>query len=44
MTDGEYAHGNLVFKEIRNLSLLQQLKDRLLELTSKELSLESLNK
>ena len=44
MTDGEYAIGNLVFKEIRNLSLLQQLKDRLLELTSKELSLESLNK
>lgn len=42
MTDGEYAIGNLVFKEIRNLSLLQSLKDKTHELTSRELSLESL--
>ena len=44
MTNGEYSIGNLVFKEIRNLTLLQQLKDKVNELTSKELSLESLNK
>lgn len=42
MTDGEYALGNLVFKEIRNHGLLQELKDSLNKLASKELSLESL--
>ena len=44
MTDGEYAKGNLVFKEIRNAGLLQELKDKVNELTSQELSLESLQK
>lgn len=44
MSDGEYAKGNLVFKEIRNAGLLQELKDKLNELTSTELSLESLQK
>lgn len=42
MTDGEYAIGNLVFKEIRNAGLLQKLKDLVNKLASKELSLESL--
>ena len=44
MTDGEYARGNLVFKEIRNSGLLQELKDKINDLTSKELSLESLKR
>lgn len=44
MTDGEYARGNLVFKEIRNSGLLKELKDKINELTSKELSLESLKR
>ena len=44
MSEGEYAKGNLVFKEIRNAGLLQELKDKVSELTSKELSLESLQK
>ena len=42
MTEGEYGIGNLVFKEVRNQGLLQQLKDLLNLNTSKELSLESL--
>jgi hypothetical protein len=42
MTDGEYALGNLVFKEIRNHGLLQELKDLQNVLASKELSLEGL--
>ena len=42
MVDGEYSHGNLVFKEIRNAGLLQELKDSLTKLVSMELSLESL--
>ena len=44
MTDGEYSRGNLVFKEIRNTGLLQELKDKIHDLTSKELSLESLKR
>jgi hypothetical protein len=44
MADGEYAKGNLVFKEIRNSGLLQKLKDKINDLTSKELSLESLKR
>lgn len=39
--DGETGQGNLLFKEIRSLGLLDQLKDRLYELRSKYLSLES---
>jgi hypothetical protein len=42
MTDGEYSHGNLVFKEIRNAGLLQELKDLVTKLASRELSLEGL--
>lgn len=42
--DGEFSAGNQLFKEIRNLGLLNKLKDKLDELTSKELSLESLTR
>lgn len=42
MVDGEYGKGNLVFKEIRNEGLLDALKQKQYELSSKELSLESL--
>ena len=42
MTDGEFGKGNLVFKEIRNLGLLDKLKEKQYELSSKELSLESM--
>lgn len=39
---GEFSIPNLVFKELRNLGYLQQLKDLKTELTQKKLSLESL--
>ena len=42
-TDGEYGVGNLVFKEFRNKGYLDNLKQLLVDETSKELSLESLN-
>ena len=42
-TQGEFSIGNLLFKEIRNLELLDQLKDKLKELQSKELTLEQMN-
>ena len=42
MTEGEFGKGNLVFKEIRNLGLLDKLKEKQYELSSKELSLESM--
>ena len=42
MTDGEFSKGNLIFKEIRNLGLLDALKDTLKDIRSKELSVESL--
>lgn len=41
--DGEFGIGNLVFKEMRNLDYLDKLKDELVRLESKDLSLESLN-
>lgn len=44
MMDGEYSLGNLVFKEIRNIGLLQQLKDRRNILISQKLTLEKLSK
>lgn len=44
MNDGEYSKGNLVFKELRNNGSIDKLYDRLKELTSKELSLEKINK
>lgn len=42
--DGEYGIGNLVFKEMRNLGYLDQLRDLKNKLQNKELSLEGLNK
>lgn len=42
MTDGEFSKGNFIFKEIRNLGLLDALKDELKDIRSKELSVESL--
>lgn len=36
--DGEYGVGNLIFKEIRNSGLLDELKDKVYELRSEELS------
>ncbi len=39
LVDGEFGKGNQIFKDIRNLGLLSELKDRLKELTSKEYSL-----
>lgn len=42
-TDGEYGEGNLVFKEFRNKGFLDNLKQLMVDETSKELSLESLN-
>ena len=41
-TDGEQGKGNAIFKEIRNLGLLDKLKEHLMKAMSKELSLESL--
>lgn len=41
--DGEYSQGNLIFKEMRNLSYISKLKDLLDEIESEELSLEKLN-
>lgn len=38
--DGEFSKGNLIFKELRSLNMLQDLKDRYYELKSKELSLD----
>lgn len=42
-TDGEYGVGNLVFKEFRNRGYLDNLKQLMVDETSKELSLEHLN-
>lgn len=41
--NGEFAEGNLVFKEIRRLGYLDDLKELKIQLTSQELSLESLD-
>lgn len=41
--NGEYSKGNLVFKELRNNGSIEQLYNKLKELTSKELSLEKIN-
>ena len=43
-TDGEYGFGNQLFKEIRNLGLLDELKENYMKLKSKELSLENYKK
>lgn len=42
-TDGEYGVGNLVFKEFRNRGYLDNLKQLMVDETSKELSLEHLS-
>ena len=39
--DGEYGKGNQIFKDIRNLGLLDDLKGALKEATARELSMES---
>lgn len=41
--DGEFGEGNLIFKEIRRLGYLDDLKELKVELTSQQLSLESLD-
>lgn len=41
LADGEYGKGNQIFKEIRNLELLDDLKTEYTKLKSKELSLEN---
>ena len=41
--EGEYGLGNLVFKELRNLGFLDNLKDLKCQIKSKQLSLESVN-
>lgn len=41
---GEYSKGNLIFKALRNEGLLDLLKNKIKQETSKELSLESLKK
>jgi len=42
LVDGEYGRGNQLFKEIRNIGLLDELKEKSHELLSHELSLESI--
>ena len=41
---GKYSKGNLIFKELRNLGILDKLKDKRNTLKSKELTLERLLK
>lgn len=43
-TEGEFSKGNLLFKELRNSGILDELKNSLIELDSKNLSLESFKK
>lgn len=42
-SEGEFALGNLIFKEFRNSGRLDALRDRKNEIKSRELTLESLN-
>ena len=42
-TEGEYGEANQLFKDIRNSGILSELKDKLRELISNDLSLESLD-
>lgn len=41
--DGEYGKGNQLFKSIRDLGLLDELKNRTNEVLSQDLSMESLS-
>ena len=43
ITDGEFGDGNLLFKQLRNEGILDELKDRLYKKKSDELTLENLN-
>lgn len=43
LKDGEFGVGNQCFKEIRNMGLLQELKDKKVELENQEMSLEKAN-
>lgn len=43
LTDGEFGKGNLIFKGVRSLGLLDKLKSELLARRSDELSLEALH-
>lgn len=40
--DGEFGEGNLIFKQLRNDGIIDELKDRLYAMKSKELTLENL--
>ena len=42
--DGEYGKGNQLFKALRSDGYIHKLRDKLLEIEDKELSLESLTK
>lgn len=42
LIDGEYGIGNLIFKAIRNVGLLQKLKEELYDIISRELTFESM--
>lgn len=39
LTDGEFGHGNLLFKELRNLGILGSLKEKKIDLENLEMSL-----
>lgn len=39
LTEGEYGKGNLIFKYLRNEGILQNLKDKKIELENQEMSL-----
>ena len=41
--DGEFGEGNLIFKQLRNDGIIDELKDRLYAMKSKELTLENLS-
>ena len=41
--DGEYGKGNLLFKELRSKGIIEELKAALIDVDSKNLSLESMN-
>lgn len=44
LKDGEYGQGNLIFKEMRNLNYIKNIKNLLDMIESQEMSLESVNK
>lgn len=43
LNDGEYGKGNLIFKQLRDRGILQELKDKKVDLENKEMSIESLS-